>query len=378
MAVVSVIGAGPVGLHCASLLREEGFDISVFEEHSTVGRPVQCAGLISSNGVEELGLRLQDSVVNEIKGANIFSPGNECITVQKEETTALVIDRFKFDQLFYKKAKRLNCEMHLNSKLIDLRNSNLFLETHGHGEMQRSKIVIGADGAHSVVRHSAFRHLPEKNFVQGFQIRAQGSFDQSMVELHFGGFAPGFFAWVVPESARIARIGLGVRLGENPAESLKKFLKEKEIEVKVLSKSAGLIPISQPAKQLVFGNTLLVGDAAMQTKATSGGGLIFGLKAAEICAAAVANNLKHQQNLNIYDKNLGELNRELLIHWKIHSYIQGLRPHQFDNLFRKAKKAGIEEFLQQYGDMDKPGRFMRKMLFKPKMWGLLPTALKIV
>jgi hypothetical protein len=55
-----------------------------------------------------------------------------------------------------------------------------------------------------------------------------------------------------------------------------------------------------------------------------------------------------------------------------------MKPEQLDVLFRKAKAAGIEAFLAQYGDMDNPSKFMRKMLFKPKMWGLLPTALRMV
>ncbi len=378
MSVVSVVGGGPAGLQTASLLAEEGFDVSVFEEHNTVGRPVQCAGLVSKSGVEELGLKLGECTVNEVKGAKIFSPGGECITVQRSATVALVIDRFAFDQLFYRKAKKAGCDIRLGSRLIDLRNGKLFLESKGHGEMLGSKIIVGADGANSVVRNSTFGSLAEKNFIQGYQVRAEGSFDRDMVELHFGFFAPGFFAWVIPESEKTARIGLGARLGENAAGQLEKFLQQRNLQVKVLGKSGALIPLAAPAKRLVDGNTLLVGDAAMQTKATTGGGIVFGLKAAGHCAEAIANNLKHQQSLRAYEKNIGQLNRELLLHWRIYSYIHSLQAGQFDRLFIKARDAGIERFLEQYGDMDKPSAFMRKILFKPKMWGLLPAALKMV
>ncbi len=378
MSVISVIGAGPVGLHCAALMREEGFDVSVFEEHAVVGKPVQCAGLISKSGAQSLGLKLSDCIVNEIKGAKIFSPGAECIAVERKETTALVIDRFQFDQLFYKKAKQAGCDIHLGSKLIDLRSNNLFLESSGHGEMQKSMIIVGADGPNSIVRNSAFGQGFEKNFVQGYQIRAEGSFDKNFVELHFGEFAPGFFAWVIPESGSIARIGLGVRLGENPKECFAKFIQQKNLQMKKLSETAGLIPVAPPAKQLVAGNVLLVGDAAFQTKASTGGGLIFGLQAAQICAATIANKLKHQQTLKVYEKNLSELNKELGIHWKIYSFIQSMQPKQMDALFRKAKSAGIERFLGDYGDMDKPSTFLRKILFKPKMWSLLPAAMKMI
>ena len=378
MGVINVIGAGPAGLHCAALLGEEGFEISVFEEHGTIGRPVQCAGLVSKTGIESLGIELGNSVVNEVQGAKIFSPGNECITVERNETVAYVLDRLVFDQLLYKKAKRLGAEIKTDSKLIDVRNNSLFMQSSGHGELLKSKITVGADGPNSVVRHSLFPKLFEKEFVHAFQIRAEGRFNKKLVEMHFGEFAPGFFAWLVPESSSIARIGLGVKLGGNAAEAMNDFLQQKQLKVRTLSKSSALIPIAAPAKQLIAGSVLLVGDAAAQTKATTGGGLVFGLRAAQACAETIANHLKHQHSLDAYARNLQGINKELALHWKIYSYIQGLKPNQFDSLFRKAKDAGVEQFLREYGDMDKPSLFMRKILFKPKMWKLLPSALKMM
>jgi len=374
--VINIIGGGPIGLHCAALLAEEGFETSVFEEHSNIGRPVQCAGLVSSTGIKELGVELGNSVVNEVKGAKIFSPGSESLKIKKNKTVAYVIDRFLFDQMFYKKAKRLGCDIRLESKLIDVRNNSLFMQTKGRGEFIRSQTTIGADGVHSIVRHAVFPKLFEKNFVHAFQVRAAGKFDKEFVELHFGEFAPGFFAWVVPESNTIARIGLGVSPGENAGEAMKQFLEKKKPNIRILSKSSALIPIAPPAKELVSGNSLLVGDAAAQTKATTGGGLIFGLKAAKACSETISNHLKHRKPLAEYSKNLQAVNKELAMHWKLYSYINGLKPMQFDSLIAKAKAAGVEEFLSEYGDMDRPSLFMKKMLFKPKMWGLLPAVLK--
>ena len=103
---------------------------------------------------------------------------------------------------------------------------------------------------------------------------------------------------------------------------------------------------------------------------------MFGLKAAEACAATVSNHLKHQHSLAAYSRNLQGINKELALHWKIHSFIQGMTPKQFDALIAKAKNAGIEEFLEEHGNMDRPSLFMKKVLFKPKMWGLLPAVLR--
>jgi len=380
MDTISIVGGGPVGLRCASQLSEHGLAVSVFEEHATIGKPVQCAGLISKSGLEELGIKPGESAVNEVRGAKVFSPGGECLTVEMGETAAFVVDRFLFDQMLYRDAKKFGCEIRHETRLIDIRGSSLFLETGGHGEMRKSKIVIGADGANSTVRQSVFGKETEEKirFIQGFQVRAEGKFEKHMVEVHFGSFAPGFFAWVIPESATVARIGIGARLGENVAECLDRFIREKGMEVRRLSKTSALIPIGAPAKEITRGNVLLAGDAAWQTKASTGGGVVFGLKAADVCARTITDSIKKQSALALYEKNLSPINRELSAHWRIYKYIHSLEPAQADTLFRKAKKAGVEKFLSQYGDMDKPSAFMGKMLLKPSMWGLLPAALKMV
>jgi geranylgeranyl reductase family protein len=378
MALVNVVGAGPVGLRCAALLAKEGFETEVLEEHSTIGRPVQCAGLVSREGFLDLnlGLEEQDFVLNKVFGARIFSPHGTVIEVRKKKPVAMVIDRFKFDQLLYKQALKANVSVKLNSKLIDFRNGNLFLEAKGHGELKKAKIVVGADGPNSIIRHSIYPKIGTESFVHALQYRIEGSFDEKMVEVHFGSYARGFFAWVIPESSGVARIGLGAKLGRDVEKHLKIFLHEKNIEGKILSKSSALIPIREPLKNAVEGNALLLGDAGFHTKATTGGGIVMGLEAAAVAAETVANNLKHHSSLAQYNKNLSQLNRELSIHWKIYSYLNSLKVDDLDKLFLKAKNAGIEQFLEEHGNMDKPSKFVKKMLLKPSLWGLAPAAMR--
>ncbi|MDP6670650.1 MAG: geranylgeranyl reductase family protein, partial [archaeon] len=350
MALVNVVGAGPVGLRCATLLAKEGFETEVLEEHSTVGRPVQCAGLVSKEGISalNLGLEEQDFVLNKVFGAKIFSPHGTVLEVRKKKPVAMVIDRFKFDQLLYKQALKANVSVKLNSKLIDFRNGNLFLEAQGHGELKKCKIVVGADGPNSIIRHSIYPKIGGESFVHALQYRIEGSFDEKMVEVHFGSYAKGFFAWVIPESSSVARIGLGAKLGRDVEKHLKIFLDEKKIEGKVLSKSSALIPIREPLKNAVENNALLLGDAGFHTKATTGGGIVMGLEAAAVAAETVANHLKHHSSLVQYNKNLSQVNRELSIHWKIYSYINSLKGDDLDKLFLKAKNAGIEQFLEEH------------------------------
>ena len=46
--MISIIGAGPSGSHLACLLSKHD-DVNVYEEHSEIGKPVQCTGLVTSS-----------------------------------------------------------------------------------------------------------------------------------------------------------------------------------------------------------------------------------------------------------------------------------------------------------------------------------------
>ena len=49
---VIIIGAGPVGGYAARLLCERGLSVLMVEEHNEVGRPFQCAGLVTPSAMD--------------------------------------------------------------------------------------------------------------------------------------------------------------------------------------------------------------------------------------------------------------------------------------------------------------------------------------
>ncbi len=50
----AVVGAGPAGLIAARELAGRGFEVKVFEEHTIIGEPNHCAGILSVNGLKRL------------------------------------------------------------------------------------------------------------------------------------------------------------------------------------------------------------------------------------------------------------------------------------------------------------------------------------
>ncbi|MFH1586802.1 MAG: NAD(P)/FAD-dependent oxidoreductase [Candidatus Diapherotrites archaeon] len=377
MKMVAVVGGGPVGLYLARRLQEEGWETVLLEEHSAIGKPVNCAGLISASGVNDLKLNIEDSLVNEIKGARIFSPHNEMLEVKRPRTVAYVIDRELFDKSLYKQAKEKGVEVRLNTKLIDVRNETLFVEAGTRGELLKAKYVVGADGVTSKMRNLMGIGTKPSNFVHAYQANIRGNFDKKFVEVYFRDYANDFFAWVIPESAEVARVGIATSQG-NVKAAFDLFVSEKNFSGPFSSKSSALIPIGLPLKNLIKDNMFLVGDAAFQTKASTGGGVITGITAAEALCKTISGYLKDRKPFSSYYSHLKPLNKELNSHWKIHNFLSKMSEDKMDKTFRDIKNAGVEEFLNEYGDMDRPTQFLGKALTKPSLWKLAPLALRFL
>ena len=97
-AEVAVVGAGPAGLITARELAGRGVEVKVFEEHHVIGEPNHCAGIISVEGLDRLGIRPSEFVQHEVRGGTVFSPDGTGITIVGSRTRAYIVDRGEFDR----------------------------------------------------------------------------------------------------------------------------------------------------------------------------------------------------------------------------------------------------------------------------------------
>lgn len=377
MHTVLVVGGGPAGLTVAKECQKNGWKTALLEEHEEIGKPINCTGIISADGVRDTGLKIDKILVNRIRGARIFSPKNLELKVQRTETVAFVVERDKLDKNLAMEAADAGAEIMLKTSILDVRNENVFVKSKGRGEIKKAKIIVGADGPYSKTRSLMGISVPKEKFVHAYQFRIKGNFEKDFVQVHVGSFAKDYFAWVVPENEETARIGLAVSDG-SVRQSFEEFEKRIGATGEKCDMCSALIPCAEPLKNPVKGNMLLVGDAALQAKATTGGGIIAGINAGKACAKAIDQHLKEKKPLTDYSKYLKELNNELRLHWKIRKYLNTLNDQKYDDLFAKMKKSGIEEFLNRHGHMEKPSMFVGKAINNPSMWRLFPDALKFI
>lgn len=289
--MITIIGAGPAGNYAAYLLARKNKEVKVFEEHKDIGLPVQCTG-ITTNLLKDIMKLKKDTIMNEISKARIFSPDKKFIEINLHQKD-IILDRNKFDNQIADMAKQQGAKFFLSHKYIgNKKNKNIALikdkEKNKTKKIEFSHL-IGADGPLSKVAKSNSM-FNKREFWQGIQARVKMKND-NIIE-----FYPSFgtYAWVVPENKDITRVGLVSKRYANLL--FKNFLfKFKEIKQKdIIEYQAGIIPKYNPNIKTQKNNIYLVGDAACQVKATTGGGIIQGMIAARALSNSIINNKDYE------------------------------------------------------------------------------------
>jgi flavin-dependent dehydrogenase len=136
-------------------------------------------------------------------------------------------------------------------------------------------MVAGADGPRSKVRSSVGLPEPDEllHGVLGFDPEPD---DQDFVDVHLT--VPGFFAWRIPRGEAGVEYGLAASPGAEVGDWFETFTDSYGAETD--RRCSGLIPVGPP-ETVTDRRVFLLGDAAAQTKPFTGGGIRYGMLAAD-------------------------------------------------------------------------------------------------
>ncbi len=368
---VVIIGAGPVGGRLATELSLRGIKTLMIEEHSEIGRPFQCAGLVNPPAMQAVGL--EDSILQNINGALIHSPSGIQVPVGNEETIRThVVCRKKFDQGVVRQAMEAGAHLWLNSRpedaIINKEHVELTINRDGQINTIQTKLLVGADGAHSWTRRK-FRLGRPKEMMIGFQTDVQGlSGKDNWLEMYTGSdIAPGFFAWVIPTGNNTHRIGIWSKAnlldGKSIEECYHSLLNHplwinRFEDAKEVARYCGPVPcgmLRKPYKDRV----MLIGDAAGMAKPTTGGGIGPGFRQVEAIieklSVSISKDKLSQSDLARVCKPYNKLSKELDRARALRDLLVTIpNDKELDSHFAMFNRPEILELINEIGDIEHP------------------------
>jgi len=369
---VVIVGAGPTGGRTATHLASLGHRVLMLEEHTEIGRPFQCAGLVTPRAMQEVGLF--DSVLEEVDGARIHGPSGTLVPVGTEgKLRTYVVCRKKFDQGVVQQGMQAGATLWLDSRPVDaeVNENNVKLKVESDGAIMdlSCKLLIGCDGAHSWTRRH-FKMGRPKEMMIGFQAEVLGyDGNERWLDMYSGSeIAPGFFAWVIPSGFGSHRIGVWStpeRLKGRSVEQCYEDLmnhplwKSRFQNIKEIARFCGPIP-SGMVKKTVRDRVMLLGDAAGMAKPTTGGGIGPGFKQISgilepLDAAIKSDNLSEKQLTKITSKHLKAMKKDQEKARKLRNLlVSDVLDGELDLHFDNFAKPEVLKLINEIGDIEKP------------------------
>ena len=335
--MISVIGAGPAG--CFYAANEKNEDVHIFEEHKEIGIPEQCGGLLSRTATEwfnKLGIKCGGATYNGIFGAEIHS-GKTNILIKDRNPKAFVIRRAEFDQQCSDFAEDKGAKIILGQRLSSNRIRQL----------SSNSFIIGSDGPHSTVA-KALKFPEIRDYAVAYQ-KDITNLDFSKQETHTAQIYlyKNSFGWLIPLNKDKAHAGIlffrdpELRRFDWFLEEIRK--KSSKVRLKTENFFTDIIPVSVRPR-IQKGNAYLVGDAAGQVKATSGGGIYYGCRSAWLAG----KTLKTKDYEKKWRKEIGG---KLEQHHTLRAAINILNPNNLSTILEIGSLFGIGSLFNNY-DME--------------------------
>ena len=298
---VIVAGGSISGLLAAREIAAGDLSVAVLEEDSEIGTPEHCGGVVSTSGIHNLGIVPDIKTIenSSITHAKIFSHSS-CFEISAAKQKVIVLDRRAFDKQIAYQAQNKGAEIRVKCSMRSFgKQDDEYLVKTSEGDLS-CEYFVDARGVGSLISRN------REGVLQSAQYEIYASWiEPDTIEVAFDSqLYPGFFAWIIPTGRARGKVGVaGRRI--NAASALQYYLNSKG-KHSVMRKIYAPIWINGPLKSFVTDRTIIVGDAAGQSKPTTAGG-IYSCGMAGVLAGQALVNSAEQSNSDRKEKQLSLL-----------------------------------------------------------------------
>lgn len=299
MEPILVVGASVGGSTAANTLASAGVPVVLLERDLDWVKP--CGGALPPVAFSEFDLP-QSLISRKVHKTVVYSPSGRSTEIdvvgleESDRDYVAMACREDLDPYLRRRAVKNGADL-IEGRLVGLDfDADGVTATYRHRASRdtrtlRASAVIGADGAYSTVaKLMGLERLPRCIAIQE-RIRLpeeQMARWADCAELYLGhDVSPDLYAWVFPKSDHIA-VGCGAGPGNTAAaRQLLANLKQRIAPLieggEIFLEEAHALPMN-PRPQIAFERALLVGDAAGLVVNTSGEGIYWAMKSAQVAA----------------------------------------------------------------------------------------------
>ncbi len=291
---VFVVGGGPSGATAAWDLARAGRHVALLDRD---GRIKPCGGAIPPRAILDFDIP-DHLLVAKVETARMISPTGRSVDIHIENGFVGMVDREDFDEFLRVRAANAGAERLTGTYIRierDHEGSHVVWREKATGQERRTKtrLVIGADGARSVVARD---HVPGGDkipYVIAYHeiVRAPttvANYDPKRCDVIYDGrISPDFYGWVFPHGDT-ASIGMGSGVDGVDLKQATADLRAASglTGCETIRKEGAPIPLHPLDKWDNGRDVVLSGDAAGVVAPSSGEGIYYAMAGGRVAATA--------------------------------------------------------------------------------------------
>jgi geranylgeranyl reductase family protein len=292
---VIIVGAGPAGATLAYELARRGIGVLLLEKER-LPRYKCCGGGVTSRATKLLDFDISQVVEDTIYEVGFTFKFGKPFLGQHSQPLIYTVMRDTFDHLLVQKAQQLGAVLMDGQKVRQIQVSADRVEISTAKTAFRSRLVVGADGAYSIVAKELDmrRGVEYLTATESEIIVTEEELERwkSRVRIDLG-CIPGGYAWVFPKRNHLS-IGAGCQVSRarHLTRHHQEFLDSLGIGNYTVSRSRShLIPTCAEGRLVWQDRALLLGDAAGLADPLTGEGIYYAIQSAQLAAPVIENYL---------------------------------------------------------------------------------------